>query len=87
MAVVTLNIHHRGVRGNEVPGWLREIVLVYLARIVGLKFDISIQRIKEAEQMQRESRISEVRTRNARIDFKAANVVMRVQVSSCFAVA
>ena len=32
MAVVTLNIHHRGVRGNEVPDIVKQLVLKYLAR-------------------------------------------------------
>lgn len=34
MAVVTLNIHHRGFRGVTVPGYLRFICLKLLARIL-----------------------------------------------------
>jgi hypothetical protein len=32
MAVVTLNIHHRGQRGAEVPDLIRRYVLHYLSR-------------------------------------------------------
>jgi hypothetical protein len=32
MAVVTLNIHHRGLRGSRVPPLIRTIVLGYLAK-------------------------------------------------------
>ena len=32
MAVVTLNIHHRGLRGCRVPPLIRTIVLGYLAK-------------------------------------------------------
>ena len=43
MAVVTLNIHHRGVRGNEVPEVIKRMVLGFLSRIVFLHFDASRQ--------------------------------------------
>lgn len=38
LAVVTLNLHHRGVRGTRVPGIVRSLVLDKLARIVLLNF-------------------------------------------------
>lgn len=41
MAVVTLNIHHRGVRGNEVPEVVKQFVLGFLSRFVFLHFDAS----------------------------------------------
>ena len=41
MAVVTLNIHHRGVRGNEVPQLVKQLVLGILSRFVFLHFDAS----------------------------------------------
>ena len=44
MAVLTLNIHHRGVRGNEVPAIIRRIFLGYFSRIVFLHFDLSIDK-------------------------------------------
>ena len=34
MAVVTLNIHYRGLRGGSVPPWIRTIALGYLAKYV-----------------------------------------------------
>ena len=34
MAVVTLNIHYRGLRGSKVPPLTRLIVLGYLAKYV-----------------------------------------------------
>ena len=52
MAVVTLNIHHRGVRGNELPAVFKKVVLDYLSKCVFLKFDSSIQ--KAAEELKRE---------------------------------
>ena len=39
MAVVTLNIHHRGLRGTEVPDVVKKVVLGYMSRIVFLHFD------------------------------------------------
>ncbi len=44
MAVVTLNIHHRGVRGNEVPDLVRRLFLGVLSRFVFLHFDASINK-------------------------------------------
>ncbi|XP_054015751.1 neuronal acetylcholine receptor subunit alpha-10-like isoform X5 [Hylaeus anthracinus] len=38
LAVVTLNVHHRGVRGTRVPGIVRSLVLDKLARLVLLNF-------------------------------------------------
>ncbi|XP_053975596.1 neuronal acetylcholine receptor subunit alpha-10-like isoform X2 [Hylaeus volcanicus] len=38
LAVVTLNVHHRGVRGTRVPGIVRSLVLDKLARVVLLNF-------------------------------------------------
>ncbi|XP_076394956.1 CHRNA7-FAM7A fusion protein isoform X9 [Megachile rotundata] len=38
LAVVTLNVHHRGVRGTRVPGIVRSLFLDKLARIVFLNF-------------------------------------------------
>ncbi len=33
MAVVTLNIHHRGLRGTEVPDVIKKYILNYLSRL------------------------------------------------------
>ncbi|XP_066598780.1 neuronal acetylcholine receptor subunit alpha-10-like isoform X2 [Prorops nasuta] len=53
LAVVTLNLHHRGVRGTRVPNIVRSLILDKLARIVFLNFQeekrsepIEIQRRK-----------------------------------------
>ncbi len=40
LSVVTLNLHHRGLRGTEVPYILRKIILGGLARLVFLRFDV-----------------------------------------------
>lgn len=40
LSVVTLNLHHRGLRGTEVPYILRRIILGGLARLVFLRFDV-----------------------------------------------
>ncbi|XP_053618299.1 neuronal acetylcholine receptor subunit alpha-10-like [Plodia interpunctella] len=39
LSVVTLNISYRGVRGQPVPGVLRELVLQRLARLLYINFD------------------------------------------------
>ena len=39
LSVVTLNLHHRGLRGTAVPYYLRRIVLDCLARVVFLRFE------------------------------------------------
>lgn len=38
MAVVTLNIHHRGVRGIEVPNVVKKLVLGFMSKLVHVKF-------------------------------------------------
>lgn len=57
MAVVTLNIHHRGVRGNQVSPWVRKLVFGFLSYIVGIHFDRSIN-----ESRERTKRSAEVST-------------------------
>ena len=46
LAVVTLNLHHRGVQGTRVPGIVRSLVLDKLARIVFLNFQEEKRSIK-----------------------------------------
>ncbi|XP_045612639.1 neuronal acetylcholine receptor subunit alpha-7-like [Procambarus clarkii] len=41
MSVVTLNIHHRGVRGTEVPRLVKMVVLGWLSKLVFLHFEPS----------------------------------------------
>lgn len=36
LTVLVLNVHHRG-QNQKVPGWLKKLVLIYLARLVCLK--------------------------------------------------
>ena len=40
LSVVTLNIHHRGMRGREVPGFVKTIVFKYMAKIMCIRLDI-----------------------------------------------
>ena len=40
LSVVTLNIHHRGMRGRAVPSILRKIVLEGLAKILFIRLDL-----------------------------------------------
>ncbi|XP_050735960.1 neuronal acetylcholine receptor subunit alpha-10-like isoform X2 [Eriocheir sinensis] len=40
LSVVTLNIHHRGMRGREVPALVKRVVFCYLARIMCIRLDI-----------------------------------------------
>ncbi|ENN71373.1 hypothetical protein HUJ04_011504 [Dendroctonus ponderosae] len=39
LSVVTLNIYHRGVRGQSVPNIIRKIVLKRIAPLIFIKFD------------------------------------------------
>lgn len=39
MSVLTLNIHHRGVRGTEVPRVVKMVVLGWLSKLVFLHFE------------------------------------------------
>ncbi|GAB6027786.1 Cholinergic receptor, nicotinic, alpha [Chamberlinius hualienensis] len=41
LAVVTLNIHHRGMRGREVPRIVKRFVFGFLAKILLIKFEPS----------------------------------------------
>jgi len=47
LSVVTLNLHHRGLRGTEVPRIFRRIILGGLGRLVFLRFDALNLRRKE----------------------------------------
>ncbi|XP_029160212.1 neuronal acetylcholine receptor subunit alpha-10-like isoform X1 [Nylanderia fulva] len=53
LAVVTLNLHHRGVRGIRVPSIVRSLVLDKLARIVFLNFQEENRSQEPAEQFSR----------------------------------
>lgn len=39
LSVVTLNIHHRGMRGREVPRLVKRVVFSYLARLMCIRLD------------------------------------------------
>ena len=39
MAVVTLNVHFRGLRGSEVPNSVKKVFLGGLAKIVFMRFN------------------------------------------------
>ncbi|CAL7938368.1 unnamed protein product [Xylocopa violacea] len=54
LAVVTLNLHHRGVRGTRVPGIVRSLVLDKLARVVFLNFQEE-KRTEPVEQPRRKN--------------------------------
>lgn len=51
LAVVTLNLHHRGVRGIRVPSIVRSLVLNKLARIVFLNFQEENRSVKRMHVM------------------------------------
>lgn len=40
LSVVTLNIHHRGMRGRELPPYMRRFIFGYLAKFLLLKLDM-----------------------------------------------
>ncbi|XP_071533387.1 neuronal acetylcholine receptor subunit alpha-10-like [Panulirus ornatus] len=40
LSVVTLNIHHRGMRGREVPSFVKKIVFSYMAKMMCIRLDI-----------------------------------------------
>lgn len=39
LTVFTLNIHHKGLRGSPVPGWLKRFVFGVLARLLRITLD------------------------------------------------
>ncbi|CAL4103525.1 unnamed protein product, partial [Meganyctiphanes norvegica] len=39
LSVLTLNIHHRGIRGIEVPSFLKKLILGWVAKMVFLHFE------------------------------------------------
>ncbi|XP_041365681.1 ligand-gated ion channel 4-like isoform X2 [Gigantopelta aegis] len=43
MTVLTLNIHHKGQRGQEIPGYLRTIFFGVLAKVLFIKVDSKAQ--------------------------------------------
>jgi len=49
MAVVTLNIHYRGLRGAEVPTQVKTIFLRFLARIVFVQYAAPVKKDKRVE--------------------------------------
>ncbi|XP_069175739.1 neuronal acetylcholine receptor subunit alpha-10 [Procambarus clarkii] len=40
LSVVTLNIHHRGMRGREVPPFVKKVVFSYMAKMMCIRLDI-----------------------------------------------
>ncbi|XP_069952643.1 neuronal acetylcholine receptor subunit alpha-10-like [Cherax quadricarinatus] len=40
LSVVTLNIHHRGMRGREVPAFVKKVVFSYMAKMMCIRLDI-----------------------------------------------
>jgi nicotinic acetylcholine receptor len=50
MAVVTLNIHYRGLRGAEVPTKVKTIFLRFLARIVFVQYAAPAKKERRAEK-------------------------------------
>ena len=42
VAVVLVNIHFRGDRGQKVPEWLKKLVLVWIAKLVCVRNDVRI---------------------------------------------
>lgn len=40
LSVVTLNIHHRGMRGRELPPYMRRFIFGYLAKFLLLKLEM-----------------------------------------------
>ncbi|XP_013408627.1 neuronal acetylcholine receptor subunit alpha-10-like [Lingula anatina] len=40
MTVLTLNIHHKGVRGKEPPRWVKKVCFKYLAKILFMRLDL-----------------------------------------------
>ncbi|XP_042210176.1 neuronal acetylcholine receptor subunit alpha-10-like isoform X1 [Homarus americanus] len=40
LSVVTLNIHHRGMRGREVPSFVKKVVFSYMAKMMCIRLDI-----------------------------------------------
>uniref|UniRef100_T1JEQ2 Uncharacterized protein n=1 Tax=Strigamia maritima TaxID=126957 RepID=T1JEQ2_STRMM len=49
LAVVTLNIHHRGVRGTDVPNLVKKIVFGFLAKITFIRLEepLPVWNVKE----------------------------------------
>lgn len=54
LSVVTLSIHHRGMRGGRLPQYLNRFLFNYLAPALLLKLDIPKKRML-AEKLTRES--------------------------------
>ena len=49
MAVVTLNVHFRGLRGAEVPRTIKKVFLSGLARVVFMQFSPNFQSQEKSE--------------------------------------
>ena len=49
MAVVTLNVHFRGLRGAEVPRTVKKVFLSGLARVVFMQFSPNFQSQEKSE--------------------------------------
>ena len=49
MAVVTLNVHFRGLRGAEVPRTVKKVFLSGLARVVFMQFSPNFQSVEKSQ--------------------------------------
>uniref|UniRef100_T1J4J6 Neurotransmitter-gated ion-channel ligand-binding domain-containing protein n=1 Tax=Strigamia maritima TaxID=126957 RepID=T1J4J6_STRMM len=60
LSVITLNVHHRGVRDTEVPAPLRKLVLGILAKVLFLKFEAPSGERLSKDQFQDKSHSSDM---------------------------
>lgn len=66
LAVVTLNIHHRGMRGREVPSLVKKIVLGCLAKIMLIKFQVPDAKFNDIKPVSKNIDLSHYKGREKR---------------------
>ena len=59
MTVIILNFHHRGDLREEVPKWMRVVVLEWLACIVGMSKIVEMNKVRNKIAMQEVSQANQ----------------------------
>ena len=70
MAVVTLNVHFRGLRGSEVPNSVKKVFLGGLAKIVFMQFNPTYneEKSRESGSFQDHIKVSSRPSNSAHVD-------------------
>merc|ERR1719237_389087 len=80
LSVVTLSLHHRGMRGTRLSPWLRYLVLHLLAKLLHIRLEGNGQ--DENEEERRKMEMKSKKKKKARVEENEVRVEDTVGVAS-----